>query len=292
MKRIPFLFRRPCTEHYLCCCRDNHEAEAQRQAELIRISIENLRQLALDPGTFSRQLRTTAWSPLHEMTPDDRRQFLQNILVSKKIVRVTKETDDVLEDTKTAEHSSGRVVLFLADLMDDQVTTKQVNLEPCSICLNDYGEGEILCWSQNSSCQHCFHRDCAMEWLMENEECPLCRNNYLSLDPDGGEDDGSTEDRPADRSLQSGTGARSNTSRPRNEVIQGGASSVLRDMHLLYSLSRLQAWAGTRPNATINEDIELSGGQQRNTEIQEPPDTAAGVCPPPATFMTSRGDHR
>mmetsp|Transcript_10033 Transcript_10033/g.18820 ORF Transcript_10033/g.18820 Transcript_10033/m.18820 type:complete len:199 (-) Transcript_10033:1659-2255(-) len=49
----------------------------------------------------------------------------------------------------------------------------------CSICLGFYRVDEDICWSPNENCHHAFHLDCMMEWLMVNDECPLCRENYL-----------------------------------------------------------------------------------------------------------------
>jgi hypothetical protein len=106
------------------------------------------------------------WNPLQTMLPEDRRELLHNILVSRKIMKVTKngaDDDTVLEDSMTGKSSTRSTSMILADLVDFQSTAKLVSGEPCAICLNDYCEGEILCcWSQNSHCQHCFHRECVM----------------------------------------------------------------------------------------------------------------------------------
>jgi len=49
----------------------------------------------------------------------------------------------------------------------------------CAICLEPYKVGDEICWSKNEKCPHAFHLDCMTEWLMENDDCPLCRENYL-----------------------------------------------------------------------------------------------------------------
>jgi len=49
----------------------------------------------------------------------------------------------------------------------------------CPICLESYKEGDEICWSKNEKCPHAFHLDCMTEWLMENDDCPMCRESYL-----------------------------------------------------------------------------------------------------------------
>ncbi|KAL7563624.1 hypothetical protein ACA910_013364 [Epithemia clementina (nom. ined.)] len=49
----------------------------------------------------------------------------------------------------------------------------------CVICLNQYEEGEIIAWSHNKKCEHLFHHQCIMEWLLKHDECPICRNNFM-----------------------------------------------------------------------------------------------------------------
>lgn len=275
--RAPVLCRRRFPRFFrCCCCREDEQVEAEREAEIIRISIENLRRLGLEhrgnfPQNNNSRLMMT-WNPLQSMSAEDRREFLQNMLVSRKIVKVSGDDDGTSSiDDKSVTRKS---TLLLADLMDEKSTTKVVSVEPCSICLTDYSEGEILCWSQNSQCQHCFHRDCAMEWLMSHEECPLCRSNYLSLDGDDDDEDLNRE-LPSSRSSRrrsrrSHTG---NHSGPADGTIrsQEEASSLFRGMHLFYILNQLQTLAETQPNATIRlEGIELSAGRRGNVEIHQP----------------------
>jgi hypothetical protein len=49
----------------------------------------------------------------------------------------------------------------------------------CAICLEPYELNETICWSHNPSCRHAFHRSCAVEWLMDKTECPICRRPYI-----------------------------------------------------------------------------------------------------------------
>jgi len=70
---------------------------------------------------------------------------------------------------------------------EDSNEPQNINLE-CSICMENYNEGETICWSSNEECSHVFHLSCITDWLLNHEECPLCRCNFLNC-IDGKEDE-------------------------------------------------------------------------------------------------------
>eukprot|EP00554_Chaetoceros_debilis_P007534 CAMPEP_0194076354 /NCGR_PEP_ID=MMETSP0149-20130528/3161_1 /TAXON_ID=122233 /ORGANISM="Chaetoceros debilis, Strain MM31A-1" /LENGTH=209 /DNA_ID=CAMNT_0038757073 /DNA_START=305 /DNA_END=935 /DNA_ORIENTATION=+ len=49
----------------------------------------------------------------------------------------------------------------------------------CPICFEDYKKGDDIAWSKNEKCHHAYHVDCIMQWLMENDDCPMCREQYV-----------------------------------------------------------------------------------------------------------------
>jgi hypothetical protein len=50
----------------------------------------------------------------------------------------------------------------------------------CAICLSQFKPQQLVCESNNSSCQHTFHKDCMIDWLMkDHDDCPMCREVYL-----------------------------------------------------------------------------------------------------------------
>jgi hypothetical protein len=50
----------------------------------------------------------------------------------------------------------------------------------CAICLSHFKPQQLICESNNSSCQHVFHKDCMVDWLMKHHDnCPMCREVYL-----------------------------------------------------------------------------------------------------------------
>jgi hypothetical protein len=53
----------------------------------------------------------------------------------------------------------------------------------CSICLEDFAEGDRVAQSSNSLCRHSFHQDCIVSWLVlrQHSFCPCCRRPFLCL---------------------------------------------------------------------------------------------------------------
>jgi len=50
----------------------------------------------------------------------------------------------------------------------------------CCICLECYEPGEVICASKSEECNHVFHKECLMHWMMKgNDRCPLCRVDFL-----------------------------------------------------------------------------------------------------------------
>ncbi|KAG6400307.1 hypothetical protein SASPL_137133 [Salvia splendens] len=49
--------------------------------------------------------------------------------------------------------------------------------EPCSICREEYNEGETL---GALECGHDFHADCIKQWLMQKNLCPICKTTGLT----------------------------------------------------------------------------------------------------------------
>jgi Ring finger domain len=58
----------------------------------------------------------------------------------------------------------------------------------CAICLGHYVAGDVVAWSSNALCEHCFHLECIEAWLHKQRTfalgalCPVCRRDFL-VDP-------------------------------------------------------------------------------------------------------------
>jgi len=63
-----------------------------------------------------------------------------------------------------------------------ELETRQQADAVCSICLLGYNSGDHVAWSKKSTCQHTFHRDCLVTWLLMHDECPNCRCSYFETE--------------------------------------------------------------------------------------------------------------
>lgn len=68
----------------------------------------------------------------------------------------------------------------------------------CAICLSSYEIGDKVVWSSNEKCNHAFHVDCIVEWLIKMQEgtpCPCCRQEFTNLPPFVPQNTGDISDR-------------------------------------------------------------------------------------------------
>jgi hypothetical protein len=70
-----------------------------------------------------------------------------------------------------------------------QQQQQQCKIE-CSICLDTFISGEEIAWAKDSGstsieevgCDHIFHKECLVSWLLHRDECPLCRRLLVHAD--------------------------------------------------------------------------------------------------------------
>jgi len=119
--------------------------------------------------------------------------------------------------SKASQFSSSRVADPQSTSNDDnsnndsnsKSNSKSIDDEKCcSICLGDYQIGEEIGWASNPECTHGFHKECIVNWLMRNRNCPVCRRDFLWSD------NSSSNNSAADTSRSNST--ENNNNRPLN----------------------------------------------------------------------------
>jgi hypothetical protein len=62
----------------------------------------------------------------------------------------------------------------------ESLAEEEEEMASCAICLSHFEPQQLVCKSNNSLCQHVFHKDCMVDWLMKGHDtCPMCREVYL-----------------------------------------------------------------------------------------------------------------
>lgn len=79
--------------------------------------------------------------------------------------------DDILVKIKSMKSASNFTV-------GDQ-STSVYSTKTCPICVEDYKFGDDIAWSRNEKCYHAYHTSCILEWLMDHDDCPMCRQDFV-----------------------------------------------------------------------------------------------------------------
>ena len=56
-----------------------------------------------------------------------------------------------------------------------------ISTRNCAICLEVFAPHDVICNSNNPDCDHAYHHECILKWLLKNEDCPCCRRDYLTF---------------------------------------------------------------------------------------------------------------
>ena len=121
-----------------------------------------LQQDARARAGLPRGTGASSWFGAPTTSREQRRAFLEQALVRQKYVAETKASTE-------------------ADPGDDDEAGGD-NSKACAICLDEYADGDEVCFSYNRRCKHVFHRSCIIDWLMSDETCPCCRQCFLSFE--------------------------------------------------------------------------------------------------------------
>jgi len=97
-----------------------------------------------------------------------------------------RKSDIIIENIKYRKSLSQMKTSFRNRLSSRGSSASSMELyttKTCFICLERYKVGESIVWSTNKECCHSYHKDCMVRWLMDHDDCPLCRKDYLNIRP-------------------------------------------------------------------------------------------------------------
>jgi hypothetical protein len=115
---------------------------------------------------------------LNEALKKSREEYIKSFIFTKDA-----SVETLCQDQKRAETVEGRLRDPTSDLEENAVENC------CSICLDEYAHGDRISGAKNtSSCQHLFHEHCITSWLMNHDNCPICRVSYFDANTNSNED--------------------------------------------------------------------------------------------------------
>jgi len=110
--------------------------------------------------------------------PDRRKKFVENSLITKRVIACDKNKALQLDDASGSISISGS---FSLDSVEDENSA-------CVICLDPFQKGDYVTWAKSMDCLHVFHKECLEGWLAnpKHDDCPYCRCQIIH---DVGDDD-------------------------------------------------------------------------------------------------------
>ena len=166
--------------------RHHHRRHHHHQSTIQRLQEERkqfvTRELPTKPYGTLRKEREQGRDDASEKTADSSRHSLDS-----QDERIDEELRISITLGKNRESCDGSCFVDV-DLDDTDSTCSSLEEEEssengpdCAICLTSFHDTQIVCQSNNPSCQHLFHAPCMTHWLLKHEECPVCRQNYLLI---------------------------------------------------------------------------------------------------------------
>ena len=106
--------------------------------------------------------------------------FLKKVIdcpCEEKLLSVGPGSSQCLEG-RGEEQESKNASLTECDSIDNNDDDN--DLQTCLICLESFKEGEAVSWSKTSTtCNHVYHEDCIIPWLINYDDCPCCRSMLI-----------------------------------------------------------------------------------------------------------------
>ena len=116
-------------------------------------------------------METAPYANVHNAIQDvlaqSRREFVTNVLKT-----------ETFGDKGSGDHVVDKSEISIT--RSDNADT--IGSDYCTICLEAFERGTEICSSYNENCIHAFHRECIFEWLLKNDGCPCCRQDFLAFD--------------------------------------------------------------------------------------------------------------
>ncbi|CAJ1959160.1 unnamed protein product [Cylindrotheca closterium] len=169
-RRVTLREQQRVRERVLQRLEQERREEAQRDREELQEKLEIDKTLRMEQIMNALEFEVLADS-----------QEKQTSSYSESNYGAADDADAAAGGTKSQRHQEDEVNAD-GNTLSAQIRSseRKGNNPECVICLQSYNAGQVLCSASTSKCHHIFHEECAIEWLQESNECPLCRVDLLA----------------------------------------------------------------------------------------------------------------
>ena len=148
-----------------------HDEEEKRRSEDAKLQDveENIEEEKVEDEQSHKQEENTDSSNIRE---SEKRTQLHGV----NCIACVEDDDSDEQDVET-----GHIPVDSKIDSNPYLTIRLSKIEKscCDICMMDYELGDVVSQSNNSNCDHIFHKDCILDWMQKKHSCPCCRRNYL-----------------------------------------------------------------------------------------------------------------
>lgn len=108
----------------------------------------------------------------------------REMIINNATMRKRRGTIDIAygdgEDADSSnDQDRARAPVQKSDGDERHGTVEEYSALSCPICLDVFDRDDVITWSKELRCQHVYHANCLNPWLMENDDCPVCRTNLI-----------------------------------------------------------------------------------------------------------------
>merc|ERR1712045_388447 len=159
--------------------REKKRLQIEEQLIVRRVLAETKEDGASSPNTSSRELPMMT---SFERSQGSLRSFFSQCSTSNRSINFSEplkgardsssskddvESQELTNNTNTLQKQSRPKPNIVARFLSQSFRSNNRRDTCCDICLGEY--------------EHGFHKECIVDWLMENNSCPICRRDYVEV---------------------------------------------------------------------------------------------------------------
>lgn len=115
-------------------------------------------------------------------------QASSDLALARRLQNEERQAVETSISVEEAKAERDKQIQLRKDFVERAIDNRQVSeldcadLGACAICLAEFRAGDTVTTSTSKRCQHAFHTECIVAWLIRHSTCPSCREVFLKED--------------------------------------------------------------------------------------------------------------